>query len=120
MKTVERALNSVGKTVFIENYEMFKYWEDKAKIAENLKNNGIGGSDNARRTRASNARWIFENGYEKEALMIIINAKRLPDNIRSIAEFEYNRLVNPPRRDRNIPTITPEELGEIIMRDLGK
>ncbi len=120
MKTVERALASVGKAVFIENYEMFKYWRDKDKMVECLRNKGTGSSDKARRTRVNNAIWIFESGHELSALLLILKSDRLPDYVQELAEFEYDRLINPPQSNSNIRSIAPADLGKVIMEDLRR
>ncbi|PQP82708.1 hypothetical protein C0Q44_14995 [Paenibacillus sp. PCH8] len=68
-----RLLNSIGKRVFVEYYEVFsnnKMSKDEkiAKLPEEYK---IDGS----RIRVNCANKIFESGLEKKALNIIVNSR---------------------------------------------
>ncbi|MEC0183117.1 hypothetical protein [Paenibacillus peoriae] len=68
-----RLLNSIGKRVFVEYYEVFSNNqmsndEKISKLPEEYKINGS-------RTRVNCANKIFESGLEKEALNIIVNSR---------------------------------------------
>lgn len=68
-----RLLNSIGKRVFVEYYEVLsnKYMTNEEKISKLPKEYKISGS----RTRITCANRIFEAGLEKEALHLIINSR---------------------------------------------
>ncbi len=94
MKTVERALCSVGKAVFVVYHEELKHTQDKAALAEKLKSELQSTSLGAQRTRVSNATWIFEQGKEKEALEIILASDRLDPAILEQARRLYDDLLH--------------------------
>ncbi|WP_339158318.1 hypothetical protein MKX50_02455 [Paenibacillus sp. FSL W8-0186] len=68
-----RLLNSIGKSVFVEYYEVFsnKSMSNEEKILKLPKERKITGS----RTMITCANRIFEYGLEKEALKIIVNSR---------------------------------------------
>lgn len=74
---LERALNSVGKSIFIKYYDDFKSQnKDKKTLAQKLLNdNNKEKSENAQMTRIYYAYKIFENNMQKQALEIIISSK---------------------------------------------
>lgn len=74
-----RLLNSIGKRVFVEYYEVFsnKSMNNEEKILKLPKKYKITGS----RTRVTCANRIFELGLEKEALKIIINSRTEQNSI---------------------------------------
>lgn len=93
MTTVERALNSIGKKCFIDFYEDFRNNSDRNTLAQKLlANNENATSPLAQMTRINYARWIFDNKNEKEALLIIINSKRLDNTTKDKAKAYYNSL----------------------------
>lgn len=68
-----RLLNSIGKRVFVQYYEVFsnKSMNNEEKILKLPKEYKITGS----RTRVTCANRIFELGLEKEALKLIVNSR---------------------------------------------
>ncbi len=76
-----RKLNSVGKTSFVENFELFKKYAN-GKIAqkaaiEHLMELGVSNKNGAS-IRIGNAKLIFEAAKENEALEIISNSAKVP------------------------------------------
>jgi hypothetical protein len=75
MIDVYRLLNSIGKATFIKYYYNFK---DKSRdycihaFEENFTNK-------AKSSKAGHAQMIFNRGWEKDALEIIVSSKRLDD-----------------------------------------
>lgn len=70
---LNRLLNSIGKKVFVDYFEMFsnKNLSNDEKVSLLPQHYSISGS----RTRVSCANRIFDAGLEKEALKIIINSR---------------------------------------------
>ena len=88
MTTLERALNSIGKQCFVENFKLFKTCTDKKALAQILlENNPNATSLTAQLTRVNYACWIFDNNLEKEALKIILSSNRLSSSIQSKAKL---------------------------------
>jgi len=85
---MERKLNSVGKQAFVEQYELFQRFaagsisrEDAiAKLVDQGVSNEAGAA-----IRVGNAKLIFENAWESEALRLVLASKRLHHTILSEA-----------------------------------
>lgn len=78
MTTLQRALNSIGKKCFVDNFEKFKHYTDKKSLAMALlKENQNASSYSAQITRINCAEWIFENNLTDDALNIILESKRI-------------------------------------------
>ncbi len=93
MTTLNRALGSIGKKCFVDNYYDFKNCADKNELAKKLLDNNCNAvSLSAQLTRINYALWIFENNLEKEALEIIINSNRLDDKTKNKAKFLIQTL----------------------------
>lgn len=71
--TVERLLNSIGKTTFIKYYYSFR---DKSRDYC-ISNFDEYYTDKAKSTRTGHAQKIFHDGLEKEALTIIAKSNRV-------------------------------------------
>ena len=94
-KEIIRKLNSIGKKIFIEYFNLFQssFLDNLSKeqvmntlISKNVSNyNGAG-------IRYSNALWLFKYKKEKEALKVVINSKRVPQNIKDKAQNILNSL----------------------------
>ena len=73
MSTLERHLQSVGMEAFVNYYDYFKKGYDANElgkiIVENWQASGLP-------TRVSNARKIFKNNLQIEALEIILKSKK--------------------------------------------
>lgn len=85
---MERKLNSVGKQAFVEHYELLQRFaagsisrEDAiAKLVDQGVSNDAGAA-----IRVGNAKLIFENAWESEALRLVLASKRLPHTVVSEA-----------------------------------
>ena len=84
-----RKLNSVGKKVFVENYETFQRFATGLFARESaidiLVSKGVS-NDAGAAIRLGNAKQIFKANKQKEALEIICNSQRVPGQ--SLAEAE--------------------------------
>lgn len=84
-----RKLNSVGKKVFVENYETFKHFAigriSRESAVDVLVCKGVS-NDAGAAIRLGNAKQIFKANKQKEALEIICNSQRVPRQ--SLAEAE--------------------------------
>ena len=80
--TLEKVLNSVGKTLFIKYYYFFR---DKSR-EECIDAMSEDYSDKSKRTRISHAKRIFREGKQREALEIIISSKKVDAATRIRAE----------------------------------
>ena len=94
MTTIERALNSIGKQCFVENFNLFKNCTDKSSLANKLLlSNPNSHSLSAQITRVNYACWIFDNHLEKEALKIVLSSNRLSYDIQSKARLLLKELI---------------------------
>jgi len=81
---VERALQSVGKRVFIEHFGDFGDLNlSVGEVADRLSRSF---TLKARSTRASHVRRIFVAGLERHALSLIVESRRVSQDIRDRAE----------------------------------
>jgi len=94
MTTLERHLQSVGMEAFVNYYDCFKKGYNKNQIltlvSENWKTEG-----NGLNTRIINARKIFENNLQIEALEIILESKKdeaIKQKARNIIKKELGGL----------------------------
>ena len=84
---ITRALNSIGKKCFVENFELFKNCTDKNALASALlRDNPNACSLSAQLTRVNYAKMIFDNHLERKALEIIIASKKLASPIQNKAQ----------------------------------
>jgi hypothetical protein len=90
-KTLIRCLNTVGKTAFVSHFELFQRYAighlTKENAVERLVNSGLGNEDGSL-MRLGNAKRIFVNQAEEQALNIILESNRLDDSVLQ----EANRL----------------------------
>lgn len=80
---LDNRLSSVGKATFIKLYPLVKQnlditVEEVEKVYSEYKK---GKAENAKRTCLSSTRSIIRNGYEAEALEIIVNSSRMDDAV---------------------------------------
>lgn len=79
-----RKLNSVGKQVFVEQYELFKMHAagkiDRLRAVRALVDLGVSNESGAG-IRVGNAKLIFDTGNEVDALEIILRSSRLPGSV---------------------------------------
>lgn len=84
--TLERALNTIGKSCFLKYYNEFRDCNDNKKLAKKLfAENDLATSEQAQLARVYCGKWIFENNLEKDALRIIIESKRMDESYKKIA-----------------------------------
>ncbi len=80
---LNRKLNSVGKQVFVEHFELFQKYAyerlSREQAIEELVSLGVS-NDSGAGIRVGNAKLIFEAGKEMDALSIILDSKRIPSS----------------------------------------
>jgi len=69
---VKKVLRSLGKGSFVENYEVYKNYNREEIIRKLV---AEGKAKKSSESRATNAKYIFNNGLEKEALERILFSK---------------------------------------------
>jgi hypothetical protein len=83
-KTLIRCLNTVGKTAFVSHFELFQRYAigqiTKENAVERLVNSELGNEDGSL-MRLGNAKRIFVNQAEEQALSIILESNRLDDSV---------------------------------------
>ena len=86
---VLRLLNSVGKKIFVEYYEVFSNpnLTNEEKVDRLPKHYAVSGS----KTRVNCANRIFEAGLERDALKLVINSKADSEAIKK-ATIILNKL----------------------------
>lgn len=81
---LNRKLNSVGKQVFVEHFELFQKYASgrlsREQAIEELVSLGVS-NDSGAGIRVGNAKLIFEAGKEMDALSIILDSKRIPSSV---------------------------------------
>ena len=86
---VARKLNSIGKQIFIEYFNIFKSSSlnniTKEQVIDILISKNVSNYNGAS-IRYSNALWLFKHKKEQEALKIVINSKKVPQNIKTKAQ----------------------------------
>ena len=86
-KALPRLINAVGKRCFIHYYnELRKNYENKTSNIDFLPDEFTLSS---KRVRVSNAKKIFEKGWEIDALRLIIDSNRVDDEIVARAKEHY-------------------------------
>ena len=90
---LKRKLDSVGKRAFVKNFDVFQEYAS-GRIArdaaiEKLVSLGVSNEAGAA-IRVDNAKLIFDNGLALEALHLVLQAKKVPDNIID----EVKRIIN--------------------------
>jgi len=92
---ITRKLNSIGKKIFVEYFNVFKSnflgnlsKEQTINIFTSKKISNYNGAN----IRYSNAMWLFKYQKEKDALKIVIDSKRVPQNIKNKAQNILNTL----------------------------
>lgn len=92
MRTLDRALNSIGKKCFIDYYDDFKNCRNKKELAQKLlASNSNAVSLTAQTTRINYALWIFDNNLQKDALKIIMQSNRLDSATKAKARALYDK-----------------------------
>lgn len=85
---MERKLNSVGKQAFVDHYELFKKHAtgqiSREDAIAHLVDEGVS-NDAGAAIRVGNAKAIFENGWEQDALRMVLASRRLPHTVVSRA-----------------------------------
>ena len=85
---LEKKLKSVGKAAFVSNFELFQAFASgklsRADAIETLVNKNVSNEAGAA-IRVGNAKLIFENGREHDALAIIVNSNRVSTYVRDLA-----------------------------------
>lgn len=72
---LSRKLDSIGKSKFVKYYFFFKNESSNACISAFTENYTV----TSKCSRTSHAKSIFRDGLQKDALLIIINSKRVDD-----------------------------------------
>ena len=85
---MERKLNSVGKQAFVDHYELFMKHAmgqiSRQDTIANLVDKGVS-NDAGAAIRVGNAKVIFDNGWERDALRLVLASRRLPHTVVSKA-----------------------------------
>jgi len=83
-----RKLNSVGKQVFVEHFDLFQKYTSGRLTREHAMNElvrlGVS-NDSGAGIRVGNAKLIFEAGKEMDALSMILDSKRIPSSALAVA-----------------------------------
>ncbi|EKO3951973.1 hypothetical protein ACFZI2_000234 [Vibrio fluvialis] len=85
---LDKKLKSIGKAAFVSNYELFKEFSSgrisRADAIEVLVEKNVSNEAGAA-IRIGNAKLIFENGRELDALDLILKSNRVNSDIRDLA-----------------------------------
>ncbi len=85
---LDKKLKSVGKAAFVSNYELFQNFTSgrisRADAIETLVNKNVSNKASAA-IRVGNAKLIFENGRELDALDLILESNQVSNDIRDLA-----------------------------------
>lgn len=93
-KRLVRYLNSVGKECFTNYFEMFSSSIPNQEIAEKIQDEN-GYTEKACRSRTGHARMIIREGGAEEALRLIVESKKVKNEVIRKAEthlkkYKYN------------------------------
>ena len=98
-ESIIKTLRAVGMQTFIEFYYDFKNASiSDAELAEKIYKENPRAHSKQQRFRIPRARYLFQNGLEIEALEIITNSTRLPDEIRKKAKS----ILSKERTEQNV------------------
>ncbi|WP_028584733.1 hypothetical protein [Desulfogranum mediterraneum] len=92
---LNRKLCSVGKKVFVDNYDFFESYANGIISKEQCINKLISkkvSNHNGAHIRCSNAKIIFESKMEKEALGIILQSSRINEIVLLKAQNILNEM----------------------------
>ncbi|GAL18558.1 hypothetical protein JCM19235_1981 [Vibrio maritimus] len=85
---LDKKLKSVGKAAFVSNYELFQNFAagkiSRADAIETLVRQKVSNEAGAA-IRIGNAKLIFENGRELDALDLILQSNRVDNKVRDLA-----------------------------------
>ncbi|HHF3141645.1 MULTISPECIES: hypothetical protein [Vibrio] len=85
---LDKKLKSVGKAAFVSHYELFRDFTNgrisRADAIETLVTNKVSNEAGAA-IRVGNAKLIFENSREQDALDLILQSNRVDNKIRDLA-----------------------------------
>ncbi len=85
---LDKKLKSIGKAAFVSNYELIKEFSSggisRADAIEVLVKKNVSNEAGAA-IRIGNAKLIFENGRELDALDLILKSNRVSSDIRDLA-----------------------------------
>lgn len=85
---LDKKLKSVGKAAFVSNYELFQNFTagriSRADAIETLVRQKVSNEAGAA-IRIGNAKLIFENGRELDALDLVLQSNRVNNDIRDLA-----------------------------------
>ena len=85
---LDKKLKSVGKAAFVSNYELFQNFTagriSRAGAIETLVRKKVSNEAGAA-IRIGNAKLIFENGRELDALDLVLQSNRVNNDIRDLA-----------------------------------
>ncbi|MDE1345580.1 hypothetical protein [Vibrio aestuarianus] len=85
---LDKKLKSVGKAAFVSHYELFRDFTNgrisRADAIETLVTKKVSNEAGAA-IRVGNAKLIFENSREQDALDLILQSNRVDNNIRDLA-----------------------------------
>lgn len=85
---LDKKLKSVGKAAFVANYELFQSFSagrvSRADAIETLVRNKVSNKAGAA-IRVGNAKLIFENGRELDALDLVLQSNRVNNDIHDLA-----------------------------------
>ena len=90
-----RKLNSVGKQAFVEHFDLFQNYAygrlSRDQAREELICLGVS-NDSGAAIRVGNAKLIFEANREMDALLLILDSKRIPTSVLAMARKLMQRL----------------------------
>jgi len=119
-----RKINSVGKQVFVEQFELFRKYADgqipRDHAVDALVEKGISNESGAA-IRAGNAKQIFAAHMEEKALDIILDSSRLSASVISVAkrlksEIDHHSTSCSPISYRNVaPTLNVRSDEAVII-----
>jgi hypothetical protein len=81
---LKRKLDSVGKRIFVEYFHLFKQYASGMLTREQIIFNLVGenvSNDSGAAIRVGNAKKIFDDSKELDALGTIVQSTRLPDTV---------------------------------------
>ncbi|WP_135385881.1 hypothetical protein [Vibrio tasmaniensis] len=85
---LDKKLKSVGKAAFVSNYELFQNFTagriSRADAIDTLVSQRVSNEAGAA-IRIGNAKLIFENGRELDALDLVLQSNRVNNDIRDLA-----------------------------------
>lgn len=118
IEKLNRDLTSIGKSTFVKYFYEFKKGHNKASIIDIFNKNKETWGASSKSTKANVGIKIFSDGYEKEALNIILSSCRIDEEtivrVNEIYSEEYSDYLN-----KNYVFIRPEfTFGEELIDNL--